>query len=76
MTQIAAPAHITADQPQRTAVFKPSPFFKRVRKFLTQAIIRIPDDDIGKLYEGSSWCDQTERDLNNDVITGRRTRRS
>jgi hypothetical protein len=76
MAQIAAPAHITADESKRAITFTPPSFFAKVRRFLISTIFRKRDDDFAKRYEGTSWCDQTEHDLNYDVMTGRRTRRS
>ena len=76
MNPIVAPAHIAADPPKRVAAFNPRSIVTRALKFLISAVIRKKDDDIAKHYEGSSWCDQTEHDLNYDVMTGRRTRRS
>jgi hypothetical protein len=75
MNPIAAPAHI-ADQPKRVAAFRPRSFLTKALKILIGAVVHKKDDDIAKQYEGSSWCDQTEHDLNYDVMTGRRTRRS
>ena len=76
MNPIAAPAHIAADQSKRVAAFSPRSFVTRALKFLIGAIVHKKDDDVARNYEGSSWCDQTEHDLNYDVMTGRRTRRS
>jgi hypothetical protein len=76
MTQITAPAHITAVNRKRTATFTPRSHLARAWSFLLSAVIRTRDNDVAKQYEGSSWCDRTEHDLNYDVITGRRTRRS
>jgi hypothetical protein len=74
MNRIAVPAHLTADEPERTATTR-RPLFARVLDFLVSTFIRKEEDDIAQWYEGSSWCDQTEQDLNDDVMTGRRTRR-
>jgi hypothetical protein len=74
MNRIAAPAHVTADEPERTAAFTHGSLFARVLNSLISTVIRKEEDDIAKWYEGSSWCDQTEHDLNEDVMTGRRTR--
>ena len=76
MTQIAAPAHITTDETKGSATFAPSSYFTRVLKFVISTVFHKQEDDIAKRYEGSSWCDSTEHDLNCDVMTGRRTRRS
>jgi hypothetical protein len=72
MNQIAAPAHISADEPERTGTIRGPSLM--VLKSLISTFIRA-EDDIAKRYEGSAWCDQTEHDLNYDVITGRRTKR-
>jgi hypothetical protein len=77
MNPIAAPAHIAADdQPKRIAAFDPRSIITKALKSLIGIVVRSKDDDAAKQYEGSSWCDQTEHDLNYDVMTGRRTRRS
>jgi hypothetical protein len=75
MNRIYAPAHITADEPKRTTAFTPRSVFTRVFKSLISTVIRKQEGDIAKLYEGFSWCDQTEHNLNNDVMTGHHTRR-
>jgi hypothetical protein len=76
MNQIAAPAHITTGEPRHIAAFTPWSLFTRVLKSLISTVIRKKEDDIAKRYEGSCWCDQTEHDLNYDVIAGRHARRS
>jgi len=73
MNRIAAPAHITADR-SGTETLPHQSLFARVLKSLNRTVIGKEEDDVAKWYEGSSWCDQTEHDLNHDAITGRRTR--
>jgi hypothetical protein len=75
MNEIAAPARTTARELSRRAGFTPGLTLRRVLTFLIGAIIRRKEDDIAKLYEGSAWSDSTEHDLNDHVVTGRRTRR-
>jgi hypothetical protein len=75
MNQIAAPAQINVDKPERNATFTPRSLFARILDSLVSTVIRKEVDDIAQRYEGSSWCDQTEHDLNDDMITGCRTRR-
>jgi hypothetical protein len=75
MNQIAAPAHITADEPKRSARFTLRSLFARILKYLISTLIRNKEDYIAEAYEGSCWCDQTEHDLNYDAITGRHMRR-
>jgi hypothetical protein len=70
MNPIAAPARFSARE------FKPADITHR--SFLTRAFgfllrFRNADDGIAKRYEGSSWCDATEHDLNRDVMTGHYT---
>jgi hypothetical protein len=76
MTQIAEPAHITSGESKGVATFTPRALFARIHKSLISIFIRNKEDDIAEGYEGSGWCDQTERDLNYDAISGRHTRRS
>jgi hypothetical protein len=75
MNQIAAPANITADEPDGIGTIGPS-FFTKVLKSLISTLARKEEHDIAKRYEGVSWCDPTEHDLNYEVITGRQTKRS
>jgi hypothetical protein len=75
VNQIAASPRIANGEPRRVATFTSRSLSTRVLKSLISTIIRKEDDDIAKRYEGSAWCDQTERDLNYDAITGCYTRR-
>jgi len=75
MSQIIAPAHITADEPKRNATSALRSLSARVIKSLITTVVRTKEHDIAERYEGSGWCDQTEHDLNYDVITGRYARR-
>src|ERR1700688_2546531 len=75
MHQIAAPTHITTDELDRRAAVPPSWTMTRVLNFLVNEVIRRDEEDAAKLYQGSSWCDSTEYDLNCDIMTGRRKRR-
>jgi hypothetical protein len=74
MNQIAAPAHMTANGPERTGMIEGPSLFVKVLQSVSSTLTR-KEDDIEKKYEGSSWCDQTEHDLNYDVIAGRQTKR-
>jgi hypothetical protein len=75
VNQIAASRRIASGESRRIATFTPRSLFTRVLRSLISTIIRKENDDIAKRYEGSAWCDQTERDLNYDAITGCYTRR-
>jgi hypothetical protein len=75
MNQIAAPAHITADEPKHTVTFTPLSLLARFINSLSSVVIRKAADNIANRYEGSSWCDKTERDLIYDVMTGCHTER-
>jgi hypothetical protein len=63
--------------PARTTVLSDVAFrcdaaFKRVLDLFVSAVVRKEEQDIARLYEGCSWCDSTEHDLNHDVMTARR----
>jgi hypothetical protein len=68
MNPIAALARIAAHEPKPAAVTHRS-LLTRTFDFLLR--YRDADDGIAKRYDGSSWCDATEHDLNCDVMTGR-----
>jgi hypothetical protein len=53
----------------------------RLAEFLGQAFDRLAravrfagEDEIVRRYEGQSWCDSTERNMNYDIMTGRYSR--
>jgi hypothetical protein len=75
MNQIAAPANITANGPERTGTIGGPSLFANVIRSVIRTLMRKEEDHIAKRYEGFSWCDQTERDLNYDAIAGRQTKR-
>ena len=70
MNPIAASARGAARELKPAAVTHRS-LLTRTFGFLRR--FRNADDGIAKRYEGSSWCDATEHDLNRDVMTGRYT---
>jgi hypothetical protein len=49
------------------------PRLSRVLGFVAGVIARHDEDDVVERYEGHSWCDSTERSINYDIMTGRRT---
>ena len=74
MNPIAAQARITVDATRRQAATTPRSALKRIWTFVTGAVVHSNEDDITEQYQGRSWCDSTEHDLNCDVMTGRRRR--
>jgi hypothetical protein len=74
MNEIAAPARLRADERDSDTTVAPAWTLKRIIDLIVGAVIRRNEDDIAKRYEGSAWCDSIEHDLNNDIMTGRRTR--
>lgn len=73
MNPLAAPARMSADDLKHTAALTHHSFLTKMMDSLASIIIRRKKDDIAKRYEGCSWCDSTEHDLNYDVMTGRNT---
>lgn len=80
MDQIAPSARITADTPELQDTYAPeaaapaTSMLTRVLAALVGGIIRDYEDEIIKHSQGHSWCDSTERQLNNDTMIGRHTR--
>jgi DNA-binding Lrp family transcriptional regulator len=74
MNEIAAPARIAAHEIDCRAAVTPWSTARRVLKLVVSVIIRRSEVDVAKRYQGSSWCDSIEHELNYDVITGRRAR--
>jgi hypothetical protein len=75
LNQIAARARITTDELDRRTAVAPPWRLTQVLKFLVNSVIRRNEEDLAERYQGSSWCDSSEYDLNCDVATGQRTRR-
>jgi hypothetical protein len=70
--------------PVQHAIGRPAPQLKHpasLAELLGQAFDRLSrairfagEDDIVRRYEGHSWCDSTERNMNYDIMTGRCSR--
>jgi hypothetical protein len=45
----------------------------RVVAYFVGNMARFDEEQVVKRYEGHSWCDSTERELNYEIMTGRRT---
>jgi hypothetical protein len=76
MNHAVMPVQIATDRPRRRPVFT----VKLARLGLTRAfqfarklLRRSDEDDVVERYDGHSWCDSTERNINYDIMTGRRT---
>jgi len=46
----------------------------RVFELAVRAIRYNDEDDVVSRYEGHSWCDSTERDMNYDIMSSRHLR--
>ena len=66
------------DRPGRLALKTASIGLRRLRRLiriLARAIRFDGENDIVRRYEGHSWCDSTERSMNNEIMSGRHARR-
>jgi len=76
MSHVVIPTYIGAEQPRRRSIFPLSlgrpRRFSQVVEIVARMIRRSDEDDILRRYEGHSWCDSAERDINYHIMTGRR----
>jgi hypothetical protein len=77
MNHVVIPVQIATDRPRRRLAFAVKlgrlPRLSRVLGFVAGVIARHDEDDVVERYEGHSWCASTERSINYDIMTGRRT---